>query len=115
MRSYADAPSVDPLLHSLVFGLEQLGAAAGATRGPITIGWGRRDRVCLPRQTARALQRFAGARMHRFERCGHFPYWDQPAEATRLILQSTGASARNGTTDATEAPTSEDATTWQAH
>ena len=28
--------------------------------------------------------------LHWFERCGHFPQWDAPEEATRLILDSTG-------------------------
>ncbi|MBA2723257.1 MAG: alpha/beta fold hydrolase [Methylibium sp.] len=94
MRSYAQSPSFDPLLRSLVFGPEQRGAAAGSTPGPITIGWGRQDRVCLPRQAARALQRFPGARLHWFERCGHFPHWDQPEQAVRMILEATGETVR---------------------
>lgn len=94
MRSCAASPSFDALLHSLVHGPPQSGAAIGRTP-PIVIGWGRQDRVCLPRQAARALQRFPGARLHWFERCGHFPHWDQPQETVRLILDSTGLAARS--------------------
>lgn len=94
MRSYAQSPSFDPLLRSLVFGARQRGATAKSTPGPITIGWGRQDRICLPRQAERALQRFPGARLHWFERCGHFPHWDQPEQAVRLILEATGETAR---------------------
>lgn len=89
MRSYAAASS---LLHSLVFGPEQQGAAAGTTP-PITIGWGKRDLVCLPRQAARALQNFPGAKLHWFERCGHFPQWDAPWQTVQMILRHTGPNA----------------------
>ncbi len=92
MRSYAASPSFDELLHSLVFGPEQQGAAPGSTPGPIVIAWGRNDRVCLPRQARRALDRFPAARLHWFKACGHFPHWDAPGETVRLILASTGAS-----------------------
>jgi pimeloyl-ACP methyl ester carboxylesterase len=54
------------------------------------VGWGRQDRVCLPRQAARVLQAFPDARLHWFDRCGHFPQWDAPRETERLILRVTG-------------------------
>jgi pimeloyl-ACP methyl ester carboxylesterase len=54
MRTFAAGPSFIPLLRSLVHGPAQQGAAAGTTPGPITIGWGRHDRVCLPARPARA-------------------------------------------------------------
>jgi pimeloyl-ACP methyl ester carboxylesterase len=90
LRSIARSPSFFPLLHSLVHGPEQEGIAVGGAAGPITIGWGRHDRVCLPRQAARALRAFPDARLHWFDRCGHFPQWDAPREAARLILSCTG-------------------------
>jgi pimeloyl-ACP methyl ester carboxylesterase len=90
MRSFARSPSFFPLLHSLVRGPDQEGIPAGGAASPITIGWGRQDRVCLPRQAARALRAFPDARLHWFERCGHFPQWDAPREAARLILSATG-------------------------
>lgn len=90
MHSFAASPSFDELLHQLAYGPEQEGAAPGSTRGPIVIGWGRKDRVCLPSQAARAMELFPDARLHWFENCGHFPQWDVPREAARLILDSTG-------------------------
>ncbi len=93
MRSFAASPSFDDLLHQLVAGPAQQGAEAGATRGPIVIGWGRQDRVCLPRQAARAADLFPDARIHWFEGCGHFPQWDAPEETVRLILDSTRRTA----------------------
>ncbi len=91
MRTFAEGPSFIPLLRSLVHGPAQEGAAAGSTPGPITIGWGRQDRVCLPRQAERAMAKFPGARLHWFERSGHFPHWDTPREAAAVILAGTGA------------------------
>ena len=89
MRDYAAAPSFDPLLHSLAHGPEQEGAARGAIREPMVIVWGRQDRVCLPRQAARAAARFPDARLHWLDDCGHFPHWDQPEATVRLILDGT--------------------------
>ena len=90
MRDYAAAPSFDPLLASLAHGPEQQGMPAGSSRRPIVIAWGRQDRVCLPRQAGRAVARFPDARLHWFERCGHFPHWDAPQQTVKLILGSTG-------------------------
>jgi pimeloyl-ACP methyl ester carboxylesterase len=50
---------------------------------------GAEDRVTLPSQAATALERFRGARLHWFEKCGHFPHWEQPEQAAALILDST--------------------------
>ena len=63
----------------------------GSPLRPITIGWGRQDRVCFPHQHELALARFPHARLHWFDRCGHFPHWDQPERTVRLILEATRA------------------------
>ncbi|MEJ7686017.1 MAG: alpha/beta fold hydrolase [Variovorax sp.] len=89
MRSYAVSVCFDVMLRDLVHGVPQQGAAAGHIAKPLVIGWGRGDRVCLPRQAARAQQLFPDAHLHWFERCGHFPHWDVPEETTRLILDTT--------------------------
>ena len=90
MRTFANAPSFDELLKDLVEGEQQQGAPKGSIPGPLVIGWGRQDYVCLPNQSKLALEKFPDARLYWFENCGHFPQWDQPAEATRLILATTG-------------------------
>jgi pimeloyl-ACP methyl ester carboxylesterase len=86
----ADAPATDATMDALTKGPKQQGAPAGTVPGRVTIGWGRRDLVTVPRQAARATELFPDAVLHWFERCGHFPQWDAPDEATRLILDSTG-------------------------
>jgi len=82
----AQSPSLDAALRSLVKGPRQEG---GSTAAPVTIGWGRQDRVTLPSQAATASQRFPQATPYWFDKCGHFPQWDQPAQAARLILDAT--------------------------
>ena len=89
MHSFAHAPSFDELLYNLAYGEVQQSAPAGTIREPLVIGWGRQDKVCLPSQSRLALAKFPDARLYWFDHCGHFPQWDQPAEATRLILAAT--------------------------
>ncbi len=36
------------------------------------------------------MQRFPGVIWEWLDDCGHFPQWDQPAQAVRLILKHTG-------------------------
>ena len=89
LRSYAGAPAFDATLDELANGPQQGGMPAGAARGPIVLGWGRRDLVTLPRQAARAAARFPDAQVAWFDRTGHFPQWDRPAETVRTILAAT--------------------------
>lgn len=88
MRSYAHAVSFDELLRQLAYGEEQEGAPRGSIDAPLVIGWGRQDKVCLPRQAKRALSLFPDAQLHWFERCGHFPHWDAPHKTAQLILDT---------------------------
>ncbi len=90
LRSFADSVAFDAALHELVHGPVQEGMPRGSARAAIVIGWGRRDWVCLPSQARVAAERFPDARLHWFEHCGHFPQWDVPEQASRLILDSTG-------------------------
>lgn len=89
VRGLADSPSVGAAMNALTKGPLQQGAPAGTVPGRVTIGWGRRDLVTVPKQADRAIHLFPDALLHWFERCGHFPQWDVPHEATRLILDST--------------------------
>ncbi|WP_336920911.1 alpha/beta fold hydrolase [Aquipuribacter sp. SD81] len=85
----ADAPATGAAMDALTKGPTQGGAPAGTVPGRVTIGWGRRDLVTVPRQAARAKALYPDAVLSWFERCGHFPQWDAPHEATRLILEGT--------------------------
>ena len=89
MRTFANCPSFDELLEQLAYGEVQQGAPANSIAHPLIIGWGRRDLVCFPSQAQRALELFPDAKLHWFENCGHFPQWDVPQEAVRLILANT--------------------------
>ena len=86
LRSIAATPSLYETLQALVDSGPQLG---GPTPGRVVLGWGRRDRVTLPRQAARARSAFPHATVHWFDRCGHFPMWDRPAETVEVVLRAT--------------------------
>jgi pimeloyl-ACP methyl ester carboxylesterase len=89
LRSFARSPSFDELLYNLAYGAEQEGAPRGSIVAPLVIGWGRRDRVCVPAQAQRAVNSFPDAQLHWFEQSGHFPQWDAPLETVRLVLETT--------------------------
>jgi pimeloyl-ACP methyl ester carboxylesterase len=88
LTGITDTPTFDALVRDLATGPEQKGPAADPSRR-IAIGWGRHDRLCLPRQAARALAAFPSATLHWFDHSGHFPMWDMPRATTALILQAT--------------------------
>jgi pimeloyl-ACP methyl ester carboxylesterase len=88
LRTFAESSVFDELAYRLAFGPAQQGT--DSTSGSVVIGWGRRDRLTLPRQARRAKERFPDARWYWFEDAGHYSHWDAPEEAARLILQTTG-------------------------
>lgn len=88
LESFVATPTFDALVRDLATGPAQSGPASQSSNN-VVIGWGRSDRLCLPRQAKRAMIAFPTARLHWFERCGHFPMWDQPAETVKIILSST--------------------------
>ncbi|WP_122088524.1 alpha/beta fold hydrolase [Halalkalicoccus subterraneus] len=88
LRTFAESPVFDELVDELAFGPAQRGR--DSTPESIVIGWGRKDRLTLPRQARRAKERFPDARWYWFEDAGHYLHWDAPEEATRLILRTTG-------------------------
>jgi pimeloyl-ACP methyl ester carboxylesterase len=90
LRGFKRAPSLDAAMYALVHGPKQQGSPAGSLRAPVTIGWGRQDRVTAPSQAPRALHRFPDATLHWFDQCGHFPHWDRPQETAQLILERSG-------------------------
>jgi pimeloyl-ACP methyl ester carboxylesterase len=88
LQSFAETKTFDALVRDLATGPMQKGAALRAG-GVVVIGWGRKDRLCLPRQAKRALAAFPGAKLHWFKNSGHFPMWDQPEETVKVILDAT--------------------------
>ncbi|QIL03182.1 alpha/beta fold hydrolase [Sphingomonas sinipercae] len=88
LAAFAATPTALPLVRDLAAGPPQEGPA-GPGAGPVTIGWGRHDRLCLGAQAERARTAFPDAAFHWFDHSGHFPMWDEPAETLRLILAAT--------------------------
>ena len=86
LQSIAETSALYATLAALVDSGPQPG---GPTPGRVVLGWGRRDRVTLPRQAARAQAAFPHATVHWFDRCGHFPVWDRPAETVEVVLRAT--------------------------
>jgi pimeloyl-ACP methyl ester carboxylesterase len=84
LAGIAATRTFDALLRDLAFGPLQEGPAAPGS-GPVTIGWGRHDRLLLPVQAERARAAFPGARLHWFDHSGHFPMLDEPDETVALI------------------------------
>jgi len=101
LRGFTTAPSLDAALDDLVHGARQQSAPAGSIANRVVIGWGRNDRVALPRQARRAQAAFPDAELHWFDHCGHFPHWDQPEQAAALILSTMERrAAHEGSADA---------------
>ncbi|MDN0200277.1 alpha/beta fold hydrolase [Streptomyces sp. S.PNR 29] len=70
---------------------------------PVTVAWGNRDRLLVPRQGVRAKHVIPRARLIRLPGCGHVPMNDDPALVARVILdgsrkQDAGASRTSPST-----------------
>ncbi|MEU6179945.1 alpha/beta fold hydrolase [Streptomyces coeruleorubidus] len=53
---------------------------------PVTVAWGNRDRLLIPRQGVRAKTVIPRARLVRLPGCGHVPMNDDPALVARVLL-----------------------------
>ena len=89
LEAFASTPTAAALIRNLAKGPMQEGPRASG-EGRTTIAWGRKDRLCLPRQADRAQAAFPDARMHWFANSGHYPIWDCPDETAALIVSATG-------------------------
>ena len=88
LSAIAATPTASALVADLAEGPPQLGPAASGA-GPVTIGWGRHDRLCVTAQADRAMAAFPNAKLHWFDHSGHYPLWDSPDETVRLLLSAT--------------------------
>ena len=83
-RALADAPWFDatlPALRAHEF------SETRAFEVPVTVAWGAKDRLLLPRQARRAARAIPRARVLLMEGCGHVPTWDDPEQVARVILE----------------------------
>lgn len=82
VRSMAHSPGTLPVLRAAM-GQE---IAAGGLMAPLTVAWGQRDALLLPRQGRRAVERLSYAQLVPLAGCGHVPLWDDPERVARTIL-----------------------------
>jgi pimeloyl-ACP methyl ester carboxylesterase len=88
VRAAADAPGFAETLSALMgngFG------GGGAINVPVTVAWGERDHLLLPRQAARAEQLLPQARHRWLYDCGHVPTYDDPEQVARVLLEGSSA------------------------
>ncbi|MDX3326581.1 MULTISPECIES: alpha/beta fold hydrolase [Streptomyces] len=64
---------------------------------PVSIAWGSKDRLLVPRQGVRAKRAIPGARLVRLPGCGHVPMNDDPAAVARVILDTSRCPAAAST------------------
>jgi pimeloyl-ACP methyl ester carboxylesterase len=53
---------------------------------PVTIVWGNRDSLLLPRQAGRAARVIPGAELVRLPGAAHVPTWDAPEQIAAILL-----------------------------
>jgi pimeloyl-ACP methyl ester carboxylesterase len=83
LRDLAGAPWFDDTLEALAAERFSGGAQIDV---PVTVAWGVRDHLLLPRQAARAEGEIPGARRVMLDGCGHVPTWDDPAQVAEVLL-----------------------------
>jgi pimeloyl-ACP methyl ester carboxylesterase len=93
LRALARSPAFDATLTVLTAGRFTGGADVSV---PVTIAWGDRDRLLIPRQADRAVRAIPGARLATLDGCGHVPMSDDPERVLHVLLE--------GSTSQQEAP-----------
>ncbi len=56
-------------------------------QAPVTIAWGEKDRLLLPRQATRAARAIPNARVTTLQGCGHVPFYDDPQQVAGVLLE----------------------------
>jgi pimeloyl-ACP methyl ester carboxylesterase len=84
----AHAPWFDDTLDALV---AERFIGAGRPGCKVTVAWGEKDRLLLPRQASRAAAAVPGARMVLLHGCGHVPTYDDPDQVARVLLDASTA------------------------
>ena len=63
---------------------------------PVTIAWGEKDRLLLPRQANRAARAIPSARVIMLRGCGHIPMYDDPEQVASVLLEGSAPPAAAG-------------------
>ena len=89
-RALAEAPWFDAMLPALrpfdFSGGERIAV-------PVTVAWGSKDRLLLPRQARRAARAIPRARVLMLRGCGHVPTWDDPEQVAQVLLDGAAVAA----------------------
>ena len=81
----------------------QLFAGADALAVPVTVAWPENDRLLFPRQARRARRVLPRARHVWLTGCGHTPFYDDPEQVARVVLES-AAGGTSGAPNVRNAP-----------
>jgi pimeloyl-ACP methyl ester carboxylesterase len=84
IRAVADAPWFDATLRAITS--DERFDGGEEIEVPVTIAWGERDRLLLPRQARRAQRAIPTARMVTLRGCGHVPMTDDPEQVASVLL-----------------------------
>jgi pimeloyl-ACP methyl ester carboxylesterase len=84
IRAVAGAGWFDDTLRAITSGGRFEGREQIAV--PVTIAWGERDHLLLPRQARRAQRAIPTARMVTLRGCGHVPMSDDPEQVAQVVL-----------------------------
>ena len=82
--AFLDGPAFEPALEA--FGPYRFGAGDELRGVPVTIAWGTRDTLLIPRQAARARRLLPSARHVALQGCGHVPFHDDPETVAAALL-----------------------------
>ena len=84
VRAFAQAPWFE---ETLVAVRREHFADGDRIEVPVTIAWGEKDRLLLPRQAKRAGKQIPRAKLVTLTDCGHVPMYDDPEQVARVLLE----------------------------
>ena len=88
LEAFVDAPWVGPTLQA--FGRYRFHDGEELRGVPVTVAWGTRDALLIPRQALRARRMLPGARHVALRGCGHLPFHDDPEAVAAVLLAGSG-------------------------
>jgi len=84
LRALAGAPWFDETLPAVLLEHFRDGEQISV---PVTIAWGEKDRLLLPRQARDAARLIPRARIVILRGCGHVPMYDDPDQVAKVLLE----------------------------
>jgi pimeloyl-ACP methyl ester carboxylesterase len=92
LDAFVDAPWVEPALQA--FGSYRFHDGDELRGVPVTVAWGTRDALLIPRQAARARRMLPWARHVALQGCGHLRFHDDPEAVAAVLLAGRSVDAR---------------------